>query len=250
MATTVNEQIVTGRKFRKLIDEASRLWLRISFWTKASDVEFNDGETAETKFVNIANTINSLKQSFQDLKQSFQDLKQSFQDGVNKIFNFLNGLGFTPSPNSPDGICNAIQNMYNKRYSDGRTQGRQDVINDPNEYGISTNAKHFNMVSGTTDTYVCPADGNYTVIVKYVDDNDQSHNNYGNKVVLNIAGSVYTYLHFHHSGSSWKDEPANASSGVPITKYCTAGSVISLEVSGNYISEDDCIYTFAGWCVI
>lgn len=46
---TVNEQIVTGRKFRKLIDEASKLWQRISLWTKASDVEFDDGQTAETK---------------------------------------------------------------------------------------------------------------------------------------------------------------------------------------------------------
>ena len=45
----VNEQIVTGRKFRKLIDEATKLWQRISFWTKSSDVEFDDGENAETK---------------------------------------------------------------------------------------------------------------------------------------------------------------------------------------------------------
>ena len=45
----INEQIITGRKFRKLIDETTRLWQRISFWSKASDVEFNDGHTAEEK---------------------------------------------------------------------------------------------------------------------------------------------------------------------------------------------------------
>ena len=45
----VNEQIVTGRKFRKLIDEANKIWQRISFWTKSSDVEFEDGKNAETK---------------------------------------------------------------------------------------------------------------------------------------------------------------------------------------------------------
>lgn len=137
MATTVNEQIVTGRKFRKLIDEASRLWLRISFWTKACDVEFDDGETAETKFANIAKTIS--------------DLATSFRDGVNKIFNKLKGLGFTPSQNSPDGICNAIQNMYNKRYSDGRTQGRQDVIDDPNEYGVVTGFRLTKATNWRTD---------------------------------------------------------------------------------------------------
>ena len=49
----INEQIVTGRKFRKLIDEANKIWQRISFWTKATDVEFNDGKTAEQKLGTI-----------------------------------------------------------------------------------------------------------------------------------------------------------------------------------------------------
>lgn len=40
----VNETIVTGRKFRKCIDAASKAWQRISFWTKSSDVEFEDGK--------------------------------------------------------------------------------------------------------------------------------------------------------------------------------------------------------------
>lgn len=106
---TINEQIVTGRKFRKLIDEASRLWLRISFWTKASDVEFDDGEDAETKFSNIVKSIDKIK--------------QAFQDGVNKIYNKLSGLGFTPKTNSPDYINEAIQNMYDDRYELGFTNG-------------------------------------------------------------------------------------------------------------------------------
>ena len=79
----INEQIQTGRKFRKLIDESSRLWLRISFWTKASDVEFDDGETAETKLSHVENRI--------------YDIVTSFQNGVNKIVNCLKGLGFTPA---------------------------------------------------------------------------------------------------------------------------------------------------------
>ena len=45
----INEQKVTGRKFRKLVDEAQKLWQRISFWTAACDVEFEDGKTAEQK---------------------------------------------------------------------------------------------------------------------------------------------------------------------------------------------------------
>ena len=45
----INETIVTGRKFRKLVDETTKLWQRISFWPNASDVEFDDGETAQEK---------------------------------------------------------------------------------------------------------------------------------------------------------------------------------------------------------
>ena len=56
----INEEIVTGRKFRKLVDETKRLWQRISFWTKACDVEFNDGQTAEEKLGKINGITDSL----------------------------------------------------------------------------------------------------------------------------------------------------------------------------------------------
>ena len=49
----INEKIVTGRKFRRLIDKDSKLWQLISWWTKARDVEFDDGKTAEQKLGNI-----------------------------------------------------------------------------------------------------------------------------------------------------------------------------------------------------
>lgn len=56
----INEQIVTGKKYRQLVDKANRIWKRISFWTKSSDVEFNDGKTAETKVGAIDGITNSL----------------------------------------------------------------------------------------------------------------------------------------------------------------------------------------------
>ncbi len=135
----VNEKIQTGRKFRKLIDEDSRLWLRISFWTKASDVEFDDGETAETKLSNVENRIH--------------DIVTSFQDGVNKIYNYLKGLGFTPTINSPDGICQAIQKVFDDRYNAGKRQGQEDVKTNPEEFGISTGIapEQFTMYSARED---------------------------------------------------------------------------------------------------
>lgn len=56
----VNEQIVTGRKFRRLINESTNLWQRISFWTKASDVELNSGQTVEAALSNINNSITNI----------------------------------------------------------------------------------------------------------------------------------------------------------------------------------------------
>lgn len=52
----INEQIIKNRKFRKCIDAANKVWLRISFWTAASDVEFEDGQTLEQK-IGIINGI-------------------------------------------------------------------------------------------------------------------------------------------------------------------------------------------------
>ena len=44
----VSEKNVTGR-FYRIWSAADKLWHRMSFWTHANDVEFNDGKTAQTK---------------------------------------------------------------------------------------------------------------------------------------------------------------------------------------------------------
>lgn len=43
------ENIVTGRKYRILSDAVNQIWDKISFWSKASDTEANDGNTLEYK---------------------------------------------------------------------------------------------------------------------------------------------------------------------------------------------------------
>lgn len=54
---------------------------------------------------------------------ALKELAQAFQDGVNKIYNKLDGLGFTPKTNSPDDINEAIQDMYDSRYREGYADG-------------------------------------------------------------------------------------------------------------------------------
>lgn len=80
----VNEQIVTGRKLRKLIDEANKLWQRISFWTKASDVEFNDGKNAETKFGAINGVTDSLTSTASNIAASAKAVK-TLNDKVTQL---------------------------------------------------------------------------------------------------------------------------------------------------------------------
>lgn len=56
----VNERIVTGRKFRRLIDKEAKLWQRISWWTRSNDVECDDGKTVEQKIGDINGITSSL----------------------------------------------------------------------------------------------------------------------------------------------------------------------------------------------
>ncbi len=90
----------------------------------------------------IAELENGCRTKMEELKNKIEELKRSFQTGVNKIYNYLKGLGFTPATNSPDEICVSIQMIYDTRYTNGynagRLQGQEDVKLNPGEYGIST----------------------------------------------------------------------------------------------------------------
>ena len=71
----INEKIVTGRKFRRLIDKESKLWQRISYWTKACDVEFDDSKTAEEKIASINGDLTSINKNLKRIPQFIIDEK-------------------------------------------------------------------------------------------------------------------------------------------------------------------------------
>ena len=71
----INEQIATGRKFRKLADETTKLWQRMSFWKKASDIEFNDGKSAENKVGAINGITDSLTSTSSNIVASAAAVK-------------------------------------------------------------------------------------------------------------------------------------------------------------------------------
>lgn len=62
-----------------------------------------------------------------NLSTAVEELQQAFQDGVNKIYNKLDGLGFTPKTKSPDDINEAAQDMHDGRYGEGHADGAAQV---------------------------------------------------------------------------------------------------------------------------
>lgn len=66
---TIKENIVTGRKYRVMKDSAQSLWERISFWTKAEDVELDDGSDVQTSMDGLTNRINTLTTSVTEIKK-------------------------------------------------------------------------------------------------------------------------------------------------------------------------------------
>ena len=141
----VSEKKVTG-KFYRIWSAADKLWHRISFWTHANDVEFNDGKTAQTKVGAIkgittstntketgyaadATTVAALNQSLGNLKTDLNKLNSlgniSIMKMGTKILEILPGnnsclllskndvisaLGLSSSTFNFDNLCVSITN--------------------------------------------------------------------------------------------------------------------------------------------
>lgn len=94
----MSETIVTGKKYRILTDVAQKVWQRVSFWTKSSDVEFNDGKTAETKVGAISGITDSLVSNSSNIAASAKAVSEL--NGNIKVYvdeegqlHFVNGSG-------------------------------------------------------------------------------------------------------------------------------------------------------------
>jgi len=190
----------------------------------------------------------------EEIKGEFQEkidaLKMSFRAGVDKIYNYLKGLGFTPADRGPDAICASIQNIYDRRYNDGRSKGQADVIADPDRFGISTAPRAIGLNNGGIWRYSCTKAGQYDICVLYDFNNNHGHDSIGNKVLLDIAGNQIAILNHYYVGpDAWNEEYAIGTDTVNhkyiTTVNCAVGDVISLDVSQSYFSSDTNAYTSA-----
>lgn len=144
----INEEIVSGRKFRKCIDVTNKLWQRISFWTLASDVWFSDDKNAEQKLGNIDKTVNELKNkitSFDNTKSNIVSsalgqalgmaVSNTWAQIVSKISSvvnrgMLNWSGSNTTYTVPAGYYSGgtldSRASYTAGYNTGYAKGKQD----------------------------------------------------------------------------------------------------------------------------
>ena len=78
---TVDEIKITGKKYR-VWNAINEWWERISYWTAASDVEFEDGKNAEEKVTEIDETLTERLNEFEE--EVTEDIEQLQQDAILK----------------------------------------------------------------------------------------------------------------------------------------------------------------------
>lgn len=200
LATIVNEEIVTGRVKRRLIDKAAKRWQRLSYWTKASDVEFNDGKTAEEKIGNINGISSDIDDESDNLAASMKVvsmLRQSFQDGYDAIIAKLIALGIDLNGDGTlDSVLNGIDTLMDN------------IKNHPNDFGISTAPKFKKFLFDSYGygsytykgksgyyllSYTCPSDGDYTILCQFGSYQYEEHSDAGPSTKLVVAGKEQSF---------------------------------------------------------
>ena len=166
----VNETIVTGRKFRKLVDEATKLWQRISFWGVASDVEFDDGENAETKFGAISGITDSLTSTSSNVAASAAAVK-ALNDKITEL--------------NSDLSCDVPVILLNSGLRDGSNSYRTKNM----EYTIPKSGKY-------TFSYICLGRVYYDnfLLINGIEIKRSNPGHYQNTYTANLnEGDIITY---------------------------------------------------------
>lgn len=169
----VNEEIVTGKKFRRLIDIATNKWRRYSFWNKAKDTECEDGTDVETKVGAIkgittstnvsetgyaadAKTVSEINQSLGLLSEGIQAVskKQNFCKGSDRLLTDVLIIDFK----NPTGESNSYgviatedaSKLLNSPVTDGAFYAYREVLT------IKSASKDYKVIVRLTEAYPSP----------------------------------------------------------------------------------------------
>lgn len=104
----INETISTGNKYRRLKDATNKVWQRLSFWTKASDVEFDNGTTAQASLGNITGITDSVNSNSSTVAAS----ANAVYTLNSNLANSNNRIGSLESANNARYVENGRINIY------------------------------------------------------------------------------------------------------------------------------------------
>lgn len=84
---TVEEIKIKGRAYR-VFDAVNSIWKRLSYWTAASDVEFEDGQNLEDKIDDVQSELtDSISQVSDSLDQTKTEINNSITNNMNNVNN-------------------------------------------------------------------------------------------------------------------------------------------------------------------
>ena len=110
---------IVSKKFRILSDATNKVWNRISFWCKASDVEFNNGNKEQTTLGSITGISDSLTSTSSNVAASAASVK-ALNDKITELSSNLGGkpellwTNSNPTSDFPAQTLNIDLSKYNK----------------------------------------------------------------------------------------------------------------------------------------
>lgn len=123
----INETISTGNKYRRLKDASTKLWQRLSFWTKASDVEFDNGATAETSLGNIQGITDSVNSNASNIAASAAAVN-TLNSNIGNISVYVGDDGKIHFKNSAGADTALNFKSYSEGYNAGYAAGQAAAV--------------------------------------------------------------------------------------------------------------------------
>lgn len=152
----INETISKGNKYRRLKDAANKVWQRISFWTAASDVEFENGNTLQSTLGTVTGITDSLTSNSSTVAASAAAVYSlnskitSFSGSLSNLYNAFVAKGVTPSAKTLDACVAAVNTLQTTAYAAGRSS-------------VSYGSASITLERGGSATWTCPQTGRYVV---------------------------------------------------------------------------------------
>ena len=157
----VNEEIVTGKKFRRLIDVATNKWRRYSFWNKAKDTECEDGTDVETKvgaIKGITTSTNVSETGYAADAKTVSEINQSLtkinegKEPAKKVYGAWNSERSNEVTIDTSGFRNGVYIIFNT-YTD--VKPLVEFIVKTNGKIATTNISMDSSINGDKITYAC-----------------------------------------------------------------------------------------------